>query len=178
MAPIAAEGNTICGFGEAEGYPHLYIYDIDAAMAKDADLFAYGVCVEECPDSDTAELKCSPATPCNKGLAPYKTYDLFDYCAFTKEDLPTEAQSHWDDLMSSFQNSYSGSAFMDIYNSRWLIGCCPLIAVVFTFGYIYFMDKCAYWLSWFSVIIIELTLLGAGFGSLFYRKDLIDGMTD
>lgn len=67
---------------------------------------------------------------------------------------------------------------MDVYDARWLIVCSPLIAILFTFSYIWFMDKCAYWLSWFAVVVIELTLLGISIGSYFYRVDYIKDMSD
>jgi len=51
---------------------------------------------------------------------------------------------------------------MDVYNARWTIGLSPLLAVIFTFGYIYFMDKCAYYLSWISVALIQVALIGTG----------------
>ena len=146
-------------------------------MTPGADLFDYGVCAKECPSAENLAVECNPASSCTPYTV-YSTYYLFDYCAFSKEDLPASAQANWDASTSSFENSSFGSAAMEIYNARWVVGCSPLIAIVFTFGYIYFMDKCAYWLSWISVGLIQVMLIGTGVGCYFYRKDLIKDMTD
>ena len=144
-------------------------------MEPGEDLFAYGVCVKSCPTAEDLTVECNPAC----GNYPvYPTYYLLEYCAFGYDDLPAEAQEHWDDLESSFSNTSYGSAAMDVYSARWVLALSPVFAVIFTFGYIYFMDKCAYWLSWISVGIIQLALIGTGLGCYFYRKNLIEGMTD
>ena len=48
------------------------------------------------------------------------------------------------------------------------------MAVLFTFGYVKFMDWCAYWLAWFSVILLGFFFLGGGFGTWYYRKSLME----
>ena len=60
VAPIDADG-AICGFdpGFAE-YPKLYIADITAAAKNPNDVFSYGVCVKECPESNTDGVECKP----------------------------------------------------------------------------------------------------------------------
>jgi hypothetical protein len=175
IAPIAPDG-TICGYDKREGYPYLYIQDITSASAKGADIFAYGVCVKECPTSKTSTLECSPA--CDPQYPVYPTWYLFDYCATTYDDLPPSAQANWDNIMNTFQNSYYGSGIMDIYKATWPILLSPIFGILFTFGYIYFMDKCAYWLAWISVALLQLILIGSGIGCYMYRQDLIEGMTD
>ena len=174
MAPIAQDGQ-ICGFGDAEGYDYLYIEDVTAALSTDEYAFDHGVCVKQCPTSPQDTVECVPA--CTSTNVVYTTYELFGYCAFTKDDLPADAQQYWERTVQSFNNSYAGSAFTDIYGARWVVYLSPLLAVLLTFGYIYFMDKCAYYLSWISVVIIELTLIGTGVYCLLARQARVEGMT-
>lgn len=174
VAPIDQDGN-ICGFDTMEGYDHLYIEDVTTALKPNKDLFSYGVCVKECPKSAEDTVECNPA--CSATNEVYKTYELFGYCAFEKDDLPEDAQENYDATMESFANSYGGSAFTDIYGARGAIYFSPLLAVIFTFGYIYLMDKCAYYLSWISVVLIQLMLIGTAVGSYFVRQEYIEGMT-
>ena len=144
--------------------------------AKGNSLFDYGICVKECPDSTTFNVECSPACPSTMEV--YETYYLFSYCAFTYDDLPQSAKDHWDDLTESFTNSYYGSGFADLYTARWTILASPLVAVIFTFAYIYFMDKCAYYLSWFSVALIQFALIGLGVYTYMWRSDILADLKD
>jgi hypothetical protein len=64
---------------------------------------------------------------------------------------------------------------MDVYAARWTIAASPLVCIFFTFLYIYFMDKCAYWLAWISVAVIELTFLGLGTGCLIAMLNMSEG---
>ena len=59
---------------------------------------------------------------------------------------------------------------IDIYDARWVIigGLC--LSVVFTFIYIKCMDWCAYWLAWFSVLLLGAFFIGGGFLAFFTRK--------
>lgn len=65
----------------------------------------------------------------------------------------------------------------DLYESRWMLLLTPVICIIFTFIYIYFMDKCAFWLSWISIILVELTLIGIGLAAYFKRQDIIEGLS-
>ena len=63
---------------------------------------------------------------------------------------------------------------MDVYDARWTIIGGVLLAVLTTFGYIKFMDWCAYWMAWFSVVLLGLFFVGGGFGFWFMRKSLLE----
>merc|ERR1712178_463089 len=53
IAPIDSDGN-LCGEDPGyEDYPYLYIFDIDSAI-NTGNIFSYGVCVNECPDSSNS----------------------------------------------------------------------------------------------------------------------------
>ena len=66
---------------------------------------------------------------------------------------------------------------MDLYEARWMLLLTPVIAILFTFAYIFFMDKCAFWLSWFSIILVELSFIGIGLGCYISRQNIIEGLT-
>lgn len=66
---------------------------------------------------------------------------------------------------------------MDLYEARWMLLLTPVIAILFTFAYIFFMDKCAFWLSWFSIILVELSFIGIGLGCYISRQNIIEGET-
>ena len=63
---------------------------------------------------------------------------------------------------------------MDVYDARWTIIGGIMLAVLTTFGYIKFMDWCAYYMAWFSVVLLGLFFVGGGFGVWFVRKSLLD----
>lgn len=60
MAPIDRDGN-MCGFSnETVGYDYLYIADIKSASASPTKMFAYAVCVKECPRGKDLNTTCAP----------------------------------------------------------------------------------------------------------------------
>lgn len=59
---------------------------------------------------------------------------------------------------------------MDVYDARWVITGGIVIAIVLTFAYIKFMDKCAYQLAWASVVLLFIFLAGSGFGAWYTRS--------
>ena len=72
IAPIDGDKN-ICGFTPGYGeYPKLYIGSIVKAAQNPNDVFAYGVCVKSCPESNTDDVECKPTSEvkvCNPGTA-------------------------------------------------------------------------------------------------------------
>lgn len=52
--------------------------------------------------------------------------------------------------------------------------CAAGICLIVTLIYIKFMDWCAYWLSWLSVILVFAALVGTGVWTMMYRQDKID----
>ena len=94
IAPIDGAGN-ICGFdpGYVE-YPKLYIANIIKAAENPHEVFNWGVCVKECPESSTDDVECMTTPPnlvtvCNPGQAlQYGTKDIVNYCYPVYDSLP------------------------------------------------------------------------------------------
>lgn len=59
---------------------------------------------------------------------------------------------------------------MDIIDAKWIIFGGIVITVLFTIGYIKFMDWCAVYLAWFSVVLLGLFFIGSGYGAYYWRK--------
>lgn len=186
MSPIDSDGN-ICGVTPGyTDYPYLFIADISQAASPTTNIFDYGVCVKECPSTAVASqsLECKPTgqTPtCTLSTDDqYGATYLFDYCMPIYDTLAPSIQDDWQTLTNSFADSKSGGYLVDIYDARWVIVGGVAIAVAFTFGYIKFMDWCAFWIAWFSVILLELFFIGAGVGTWMVRSELMnnDDTTD
>ena len=60
-------------------------------------------------------------------------------------------------------NMMGGDTAMDLYTARWVFLSAFGIAFVVVFAYIWLMDKFAYWLSWISVALIQISLIVGGF---------------
>merc|ERR1719469_784355 len=58
--------------------------------------------------------------------------------------------------------------------SKWVILIGVGICVAVTFIYVYLMHYCSFWLSWISVGLIQLMLVGIGYFAFDYRRDQID----
>jgi len=67
---------------------------------------------------------------------------------------------------------------MDIYREKWIILMGIGFTVVYTLIYIKFMDYCAFCISWFSIILIQVAFVGIGTGVYLYGQDLeTEGIT-
>ena len=73
-------------------------------------------------------------------------------------------------LTAKFSESESGKKLLDIYDARWVIAGGLALSVVLTFFYIKCMDWCAYWLAWFSVLLLGSFFIGAGVLAFVTRK--------
>jgi len=61
--------------------------------------------------------------------------------------------------------------FTDIMVSKWVILISIFVCVGVTFIYVYLMHYCSFWLSWISVGLIQLMLVGIGYFAWDYRRD-------
>ena len=64
--------------------------------------------------------------------------------------------------------------FADIMTAKWVMLIGVFICIAVTFIYIMLMHKCAFWLSWISVGLIQVSLVGIGYMAFDYRKDQIE----
>lgn len=179
IAPI--DGNSkICGYSEGyEDYPRLYLDDIIEAAANPTNVFAYGVCVKNCPESPSDPIECkttSTVTSCTPPAGEeYSTTEILDYCFPNYDSLPQAAKDNWEGVKTAVaEGTYMGSSFAELYEARWVLLISAALALIFTLVYIKFMDWCAYWLSWLSVILVFASLAGSGVYAIIYRKDKIE----
>ena len=181
LSPIGGDGN-ICGVSPGfEEYPYLFIADIN--MALTGNIFKYGVCVKSCPKTSQEAIQCKPTADvrsCNLSKEDkYGTTYFFEYCMPVYETLDPSVQRQWTTLNNELTQSKSGSVIMDIYDARYVIAGGILLAILFTFAYIKFMDKAAYQLAWFSVILLEVIFVGIGTAAWYSRaKVLADSNPD
>ena len=76
-------------------------------------------------------------------------------------------------------NIAGGDTTKDLYDARNVIIGSFGIALVIVFLYIFMMDKCAYYLAWISVVLIQISLVLGGFGAWSARNHLLnDGNED
>mmetsp|Transcript_24805 Transcript_24805/g.17505 ORF Transcript_24805/g.17505 Transcript_24805/m.17505 type:complete len:263 (-) Transcript_24805:792-1580(-) len=75
-------------------------------------------------------------------------------------------------LVSDTKSNYSADFMLDVYREKWIILMGIGFTVVYTLIYIKFMDACAICISWFSLIIIQTTLVVLGVGVFYWGKDV------
>lgn len=185
IAPIDGDGR-ICGYYNQNGidmteYRHLYIGNVHEALSPlgiaSLSIFDYGVCVKECPKEKTEAVACITTTEvknCNGVPAAedsYSTYDILSYCLPDYDSLPTSLQAQYDSLTSSVSETSMGGLFAEIMTAKSVIGVSLIVCLLVTFLYIFLMHYCAFWLSWISVGLIQVTLVAIGYLAFSYRKD-------
>ena len=75
-------------------------------------------------------------------------------------------------------NIAGGDTTKDLYDARNVIIGSFGIALVIVFLYIFMMDKCAYYLAWISVALIQISLVLGGFGAWSARNHLLNDGND
>lgn len=96
------------------------------------------------------------------------------YCVPEYDSLPQSVKNNWDALLKSVSDSSFGEIFADIMISKWVILISIFIAALMTFVYSYLMHFCAQVLSWISVVLIQIMLVGIGYFAWDYRRDQTD----
>lgn len=77
-------------------------------------------------------------------------------------------------MKDAFMNTSAGSVINDMDNSKWTFLTCVVLSLLFSFGYVKFMDWCAFHLAWASVIIVQISLIGIGVFCYHYKSDLVE----
>jgi len=142
-------------------------------------IFSYGVCAKSCPETFGDEVDAVPTTLVPKVDNSYDTVDITGYCAplLSSPNLPESEKANLEALSSAMSNSQIGSWIADIASAKWTIFTCFLASLVFMFAYIKFMDWCAYWLAWASIVIIQLSLIATGISAYMYKDEYKDDET-
>eukprot|EP00351_Strombidinopsis_sp_SopsisLIS2011_P003647 CAMPEP_0116879372 /NCGR_PEP_ID=MMETSP0463-20121206/11175_1 /TAXON_ID=181622 /ORGANISM="Strombidinopsis sp, Strain SopsisLIS2011" /LENGTH=195 /DNA_ID=CAMNT_0004528633 /DNA_START=297 /DNA_END=884 /DNA_ORIENTATION=+ len=174
LAPINGQGD-FCGYGNQVGFGYLYIYDLTPATENPDAFWSYGICVESCPSS-TGTINCPSATEvttdCGNSDTRYDTTNSFGYCIPNEDSLTTDEQNDYSNFLNSYRSSIGGDFLVDIYREKWIILMGVGFTLVYTLIYIKFMDYCAFCISWFSMILIQVAFVGIGLGVYYWGQDL------
>ena len=109
----------------------------------------------------------------------YATYPVFGYCMPVYESLSGPVKTHYDELTEYLLEIAGGDTTEDLYEARYVVAGSLGISLVIVFCYIFMMDKCAYYLAWISVGLIQISLILGGFGAWKAREHLLnDGNED
>ena len=95
------------------------------------------------------------------------------YCVPNQATLPESVIDNWTQISQQLLNHQGADPFKDMYKARWIILGSIAIAILYTFLFMVFMDKCAVQCSWLAVICVQLGLIGAGTLCWFARDDYI-----
>jgi len=157
LAPVDGNGR-LCGFSTGvEGYPKLWIANLDKATNSPTDMFDWGVCTKECPESVNSTVSCVDTKNVHNCSTPgnsYGTYDLLDYCLPQYDELTVAQQAGYDAMVLEFSNSFFGSWGADIYKARWVILSSIGIGLVITLIYVVLMRYLAAILAWLSIAFV------------------------
>ena len=136
------------------------------------------MCVKDCPLKSTDAIDChttSKTVACTPDPGQeYYTTEFANYCVPVYDSLPAAAKENWSTMKDAVTGTTYGGAFADLYEARWILLIAAGLSLVTTMIYIKFMDWCAYWLSWFSVLLVFAALVGSGVWTLYYRADKIE----
>ena len=186
VAPIDGDRH-ICGVSEGyEEYPYLYIGDIHGAVITPTDIFEFGICVDKCPetrDEPEAGLNCKTTNEirsCTMSHAnSYGSYYILNYCVPEYDSLAEDVKDNYEILLTYLLDMSGGETTKDLYDARYVVLGSFGISLVIVFCYIFMMDKCAFYLAWISVALIQISLVLGGFGAWKARDHLLnDGNED
>ena len=125
--------------------------------------------MKACPETADDPIECKTTPTVTSCTLPeddrYGSKYVFEYCFPIYDTLSPTVKDSWTTLSDKFKDSKSGKGLMDIYDARWVILGGTVLAVLITFGYIKFMDWCAYWLAWISVVLLEAFFVLCGVGA-------------
>ena len=99
IAPIDGD-RFICGVSPGyEDYPYLFIGDIHSAVENPTNMFEFGICVDECPETreeTMAGLNCKTTNEVRSctmsDTNAYGTYAIFGYCKPEYDTMSADVQ--------------------------------------------------------------------------------------
>ena len=144
-------------------------------MLDALDVFDFGICVKECPKEETDTIECIPTskvTACQPRTSEeYATYDFLSYCVPKTSTLPEDVQDTWEEVGDSLLGGSLGTMLADVMTAKWVLVISIIVCILVTFLYIFLMHYCAFWLSWISVGLIQVSLVLIGWFAFDYRRD-------
>lgn len=86
--------------------------------------------------------------------------------------MNTTTYDEYTALVTATKSTYSADFMLDVYREKWIILMGIGFTVVYTLIYIKIMDCCAICISWFSLVIIQGTLVVLGVGVFYWGQDI------
>ena len=164
MRPMDADGN-FCGKSTGyEGYPYLYYANIIQPF-----WIPYGVCVADCPETDTAVVDCvetelvSLHGGCNSFTKYATTNFLERICVPVYNDLPEEIQANYNNMVGEIGIDDVQMYVRDIENCPNVYLICLASCLVLIFVYNLMLRLFAEVLAWISIILVGIGLFVLGF---------------
>jgi hypothetical protein len=151
----------LCG-AASEFKNHKYLYFTDFRIENVKNLFKSGICVDECPKSTKATLKCQDTKgvkDCAKSVYVYESFALGRYCIPNVKTLRPETKKNWEAAYQTFLNSSAGNYVNDLYLASTAIFASLGMSVIYCFIFMFIMSMFAECISWFIVIIVQLGLI-------------------
>ena len=186
MAPLDGDDN-FCGVNNGNGKgmnltskPYLYLPELSISSIK--DIFADGVCVDECPKSDSGKINFQPnsAVPDNTTLSSFRRYNtkkVLGYC-FPTVDLDPQLKAGWKAAKNAFLANPIGKYFNDMYLYSTAMFISVGMSLVYTILYILILSAFAEPLAWICIVAIQLGLFGVAVGAWFMRQESIKNLSD
>ena len=169
----------ICG-GEAgyETYNKLYLTDLGGGV-EIRQIFQYGVCVKQCPTKANFQLDCRPTSKVQNCNDPslqqyaYDTINIAGYCMPKNLDqLPQNYQDTWNQALTNLKASQAGQLINDLQITKNAVFICLGLSLIYSIMYIYMMSRFSNCLAKFSILVIELCIVGAAGVSFYLRSNV------
>lgn len=170
LAPImqGPTGPLVCGYSpEVKNFTRLYVPDLANAVNPVTNFFLNATCASACPQTNDAPISCFDQALCDQ-YPVYETHEVIDYCIPSASSL---AGLYNKDQDGTFE---SGSYFLAMYESRWVILTCIFVSLFVALVYLKLMDWFAVPIAWFTIVIIEISLISLGYFAYNYSGDIID----
>ena len=93
-----------------------------------------------------------------------------NFCIPKVDTLPPETKKAWEDAHKKFMDSSAGNFFNDMYLSSNAIFASFGMSLIYCFIFMAIMSYFAECLSWFIVVLIQLSLIAAPIGLFLLRQ--------
>ncbi len=151
-----SDGN-FCGHDAHNDYPKLYFPDLSSVTS----VSTY-ICVDKCPTKDDQDFECKPNNdwPDCTTKTDYKyntvTY-LGAFCVPDTGNLGNDnVKGMYDEIFKKLGLDFGFQIFMDVLRSWWLILICSIVAVIFSFLFMWLIEKCTKVFIWVGIVGVLL----------------------
>ena len=157
MAPIMP-GEKVCGYDKGvEDYPALFVPNLKDSLFLPTEFFTYATCVKSCPSSQEDTVECFDQSDCDS-YPVYKTHDVYNYCLPSGNAIKEYYEDQGDGGIFN-----QGNYYLSMFEARWAIISCILIALLVSLFYLKLMDWFAVYIAWITIIVVQIALVVLGF---------------